>query len=75
LFLSDGRTDMKKLTVAFAHFSNAPKTNKTQPRRRQNTQISNFMNIHPVCAELFLSGGRTDMKKLTVAFRRFFEHA
>jgi hypothetical protein len=29
------------------------------------------MKIHPVGAELFQADGRTDMKKLTVAFRNF----
>jgi hypothetical protein len=43
----------------------------------KNTQISNFMKIRPVGAELFQAGGRadgqteTDMTKLTVAFRNF----
>jgi len=29
------------------------------------------MNIHPVGADSFLADGRTDMTKLTVAFRLF----
>ena len=45
----------------------------------KNTQISNFMKIRPVRAELFhadrrMKGGmdgRTDMTKLIVAFRNF----
>ena len=38
---------------------------------KKNTQISNYMKIRPVGAELFHAGGRTDMTKLTVAFRNF----
>jgi hypothetical protein len=46
---------------------------------KKNTQISNFMKIRPVGAELFhadwqtdtQADGRTDMTKLTVAFRSF----
>jgi len=34
-------------------------------------QISNFMQIRPVGAELFQADGRTDMTKLTVALRNF----
>jgi hypothetical protein len=37
----------------------------------KNTQISNFMKIRPVGAELFHANGRTDMTKLTVASRNF----
>jgi len=41
----------------------------------KNTQTQNFMKIHPVGAELFHAGRRkderTDMTKLTVAFRNF----
>jgi len=37
----------------------------------KNTQISNFMNIRAVGGELFHTDGRTDMTKLTVAFRNF----
>ena len=40
----------------------------------KNTQISNFMKVRPVGAELFHAGGRTDGRtdmKLTVAFRNF----
>jgi len=45
----------------------------------KNTQISNFMKIRPVGAELFHADGRKDrqktrrthMTKLTVAFRNF----
>jgi len=33
-----------------------------------NTQISNFMEICPVGAELFRADGRTDMTKLIMAF-------
>ena len=44
-------------------------------RFSQNTQISSFMKILPVGAELFhddgRTGGRTDMTKLIVAFRNF----
>jgi hypothetical protein len=50
---------------------------------RKDTQISNFVKIHPVGVELFLAGGRTDrqtdrqtsgqacMRKPSVAFRSF----
>jgi len=34
-------------------------------------QISNFMKIRPVGAELLHADRRTDMTKLTVAFRSF----
>jgi hypothetical protein len=37
----------------------------------KNTQISNFMKIRLVGAELFHSDRRTDMTKLTVPFRNF----
>jgi hypothetical protein len=41
----------------------------------KNAQISDFTKIRPVGAELFHAGGRadgrTDMTKLTVAFRSF----
>jgi len=40
-------------------------------RVSKNTQVSNFMTIHPVGAELFHADGQTDMKKLTVAFLNF----
>jgi hypothetical protein len=36
-----------------------------------NTQISNFVKIRPVGAELFGADGQTDMTKLIVAFRNF----
>ena len=38
-------------------------------RVSKNIQISNFMKIRPVGAELFDAGGRTDTTKLIVAFR------
>jgi hypothetical protein len=37
----------------------------------KNTEISNFMKIRPVGAELFHADRRTDMTKLMVAFRDF----
>jgi hypothetical protein len=37
----------------------------------KNPQISNFMEIRPVGAELFHADGWTDMTKLIVAFRNF----
>jgi len=37
----------------------------------KNTQISNFMKIRPVGAELFHADGQTDMTKLIVAFHNF----
>jgi hypothetical protein len=38
---------------------------------KKKTQISNFMKIRPVGAELFHADGRTDMTMLIVAFRDF----
>jgi hypothetical protein len=35
----------------------------------KNTQMSSFVKICPVGAELFHANGRRDMTKLTVAFR------
>ena len=35
------------------------------------TQISNFMKIRPVVAELFHVDGRTDVTELIVGFRSF----
>ena len=40
-------------------------------RFSKNPQISNFMKLLTVAAELFHADGRTDMTKLTVAFRNF----
>ena len=37
----------------------------------KNTQISHFMKIRPVGAEMFDADGRTDITKLIVAFRNF----
>jgi hypothetical protein len=37
----------------------------------KNTEISNFMKILPLGAELFYTDGQTDTKKLTVALRNF----
>ena len=37
----------------------------------KKSQISNFIKILPVGAELFRVDRRTDMTKLTVAFRNF----
>jgi hypothetical protein len=37
----------------------------------KNTQISNFMKIRPMGAELLHAGGQTDMAKLIIAFRNF----
>jgi len=38
---------------------------------RKKIQISNFMKIRLVAAELFHADGRTDMTKLIVAYRNF----
>jgi len=35
---------------------------------RKNTQISNFMKIRPVGAEMFHADRQTDMTKLTASF-------
>ena len=40
-------------------------------RLSKNTQVSNFMKIHRMGAELFRVDGRTGITKLTVAFRNF----
>jgi len=40
-------------------------------RFSKNTQISNFMKIRPVGAELFHADGQTDMTEPIVAFRNF----
>ena len=40
-------------------------------RCSKNTQISNFMKICPLVAELFQKDVQTDMTKLTGAFRNF----
>jgi hypothetical protein len=37
----------------------------------KNTKISDFMKIFPLGRELFHPAGKTDMTKLTVAFRKF----
>jgi len=37
----------------------------------KNTQISNFMKIRSVGAELFRGGGQTKVSKVIVAFRNF----
>jgi len=37
-------------------------------RFSKNTQVSHFMNIRPVEAELLHADGQTDMPKLVVAF-------
>jgi len=39
--------------------------------KKKNTHISNSMKIRLVEAELFHADGRTDMTKITVAFRNF----
>jgi len=40
-------------------------------RFSKNAQISNFMKIRPVGAELLCADGWTDMMKLTVDIRNF----
>ena len=40
-------------------------------RFSKNTQISNFMKIHRVGAEIFHADRQTDMTKLIVAFQNF----
>jgi len=37
----------------------------------KNSQIPNFIKVHPVGSELFNADGRADMTKLIVAFRDF----
>ena len=37
----------------------------------KSTQVSNFVKIRTVGAELFHADGRTDMTELIVAFRNF----
>jgi hypothetical protein len=37
----------------------------------QNIQVSNFIKVRPMRAELFHADGQTDMMKLIVAFRNF----
>jgi hypothetical protein len=37
----------------------------------EKTQITSFIKIRPVGAELLHADGQTDMKKLIVAFRNF----
>jgi len=37
----------------------------------KNTQISNFMKIRPVGAEVFHADGQTDVTKLLIAFSNF----
>jgi len=39
--------------------------------KKKKTQISNFMKIHPVGAELSHADGQTDTRTLTVAFHVF----
>ena len=41
----------------------------------KNIQISNFVKIRPLAAELFNADGRTDLTKLIVAFRNFAKSA
>jgi hypothetical protein len=40
-------------------------------RFSKNNQISNFVKIRPVGAELLYADGRTEITKLIVAFRNF----
>jgi hypothetical protein len=40
-------------------------------RFSKNTQVSNFIKILPMGAELFHADGRIDMTRLLVAFRNF----
>jgi len=42
---------------------------------RKNQQISNFIKVRPVKAELFLADGQMDMTKLMVFFLQFCESA
>ena len=37
----------------------------------KNTEMSNFLNVRPVGAELFYAHRQTDMTKLFVVFRYF----
>jgi hypothetical protein len=40
-------------------------------KKKKKAQISTFIKIRPVGADLFHAGGRTDMTNLMVAFRNF----
>ena len=40
-------------------------------RFSKNTQVLNFIKLHPVVAELFHADGQTDMTKPIVAFSNF----
>jgi len=53
-----GRTNTIKLTVVFRIFVKEP-TNNFLDSFSVNHQISSFMKIHPVGAELFHSDGQT----------------
>jgi hypothetical protein len=44
---------------------------KLPDRLFKSSQISNFIKIHPVGAELFHADRRIDMTQLIVAFRNF----
>ena len=41
------------------------------PQIFEKTQVSSFIKIRPVGAELFHADGQTDMTELIVAFRNF----
>ena len=57
------------LHVKYRLFLSDFKVNRIFSRFSKIAQISNFMPIRPVGVELFHADRRTDMSKLTVAFR------
>ena len=62
----------KRLHVKYPLFlSNFNKTWIFSTEGRKKAQMSNFIKICPVGKEIFHADGRTDMQKLTLAFRNF----
>jgi len=69
IFINVHRSSCKvrAVIVTFQHYMNFLNTFSKNP------EVSDFMKIRPVGAELFHADGRTDMTKLIVAFRYFVE--